>query len=121
MGTMGSGALAGWTDFFVADAGASAALAGLLFVAVSINLGRILEFSHLPLRAGEALVALLSVLFVATVGLVPGQSDHAYGFEVAAIGLATWLFQTFALVKSHRAPDRAPQPSADLLRNVLRI
>jgi modulator of FtsH protease len=86
---MGSGALAGWTDFFAADAGASAALAGLLFVAVSINLGRILEFSRLPLRAGEALVALLSVLFVATVGLVPGQSDYAYGLKVAAIGLAT--------------------------------
>jgi hypothetical protein len=62
---------------------------GIAVRGVSINLGRILEFSRLPLRAGEALVALLSVLFVATVGLVPGQSDYAYGLKVAAIGLAT--------------------------------
>ena len=30
-----------WSDFFVAEVGASAALAELLFVAVSINLGQI--------------------------------------------------------------------------------
>lgn len=32
-----------WQSFFVAQASASAALAGLLFVAVSINLSRILK------------------------------------------------------------------------------
>lgn len=34
---------ASWTDFAVAVAGSSATLAGLVFIAVSINLSRILK------------------------------------------------------------------------------
>ena len=40
-----------WTDLFVASAGASAALAGLVFVAVSINVDRILKLEGVPGRA----------------------------------------------------------------------
>jgi hypothetical protein len=42
-----------WTELFVASAGASAALAGLVFVAVSINVERILQFPGLPERASR--------------------------------------------------------------------
>src|SRR5271170_7159205 len=79
--------LSGWENFFVAEAGASAALAGLLFVAVSINLTRILAFPHLPGRAAEALIVLLSVLTSATFGLVPNQGAAALGAELLATGL----------------------------------
>jgi modulator of FtsH protease len=72
-----------WTDFFVAAAGGSAALAGLVFVAVSINLQRILEFEGLPERALETLMLLLSVLLVSLLCLVPGQSEVALGVELA--------------------------------------
>lgn len=44
-----------WESLFVAEADASAALAGLLFVALSINLERILKGIGLPGRAGEAI------------------------------------------------------------------
>jgi hypothetical protein len=39
-------ATTGWENFFVAEAGASAALLGLLFVAVSISLAKVLEYKH---------------------------------------------------------------------------
>ena len=41
-------ATAQWQNFFVAEVGAAAALTGLLFVAVSINLKQILSFPKLP-------------------------------------------------------------------------
>jgi hypothetical protein len=33
----------GWGDLFVAAAGATAALSGLIFVAISVNIGPVLE------------------------------------------------------------------------------
>ncbi|MES1199722.1 MAG: hypothetical protein ABUS48_07060 [Pseudomonadota bacterium] len=92
-----------WHDFFVAEAGAAAALAGLVFVAVSINLARILEFPHLPMRAAETLAALLSVLVISTFGLIPDQSVSSLGCEIAASGLFFLAIQTTTLVRSHKS------------------
>lgn len=78
-----------WSDLFVAMAGASAALGGLLFVAVSINIERILQFEGLPERGQETLLLLIAVLLASLVGLIPGQSEAALGAELLAIGLAT--------------------------------
>ena len=61
-----------WHDLFVAEAGAAAALAGLLFVAISINLKQILAFHTLPIRAASSLVALVVALVISTLVLVPG-------------------------------------------------
>ncbi|MFN8111599.1 MAG: hypothetical protein U0R51_00215 [Solirubrobacterales bacterium] len=81
-----------WSDFFVATAGAAAALTGLLFVAVSINLDRILSFRGLPSRALATLVLLLEVTIVSIFALAPGQSTTAIGIEVLLVGgLATLI------------------------------
>ena len=76
-----------WSDLFVAVAGASAALAGLVFVAVSINIDRILKYPGLPERALETVLLLLVALLVAIVGLIPGQSHVALGAELLGISL----------------------------------
>jgi modulator of FtsH protease len=68
-----------WTELFVASAGASAALTGLVFVAVSINIDRILRLAGVPERALVTLLLLLGVLVVSLVALVPELSRTALG------------------------------------------
>ena len=77
-----------WSDLFVACAGAAAALTGLVFVAVSINIERILALPGVPERALQTLLVLLSVVIVSVFGLAPGQSDTAFGVELIVVGLA---------------------------------
>jgi len=98
-----------WKDLFVAVAGASAALTGLLFVAVSINLERILKFPGLPERALETLLFLVSVLLVSIVGLIPGQSHVALGLELLVVSLvaATVILRLPTLRMSDEAVERS--------------
>jgi hypothetical protein len=89
----------------VAGAGAAAALTGLLFVAISINLQRIIEFPSLPRRALCTLSILVALLVAALFGLAPGQSTVVLGIEVGAVGLII-ATQTIVLARrSPRAPD----------------
>jgi hypothetical protein len=108
-----------WHDFFVAQVGASAALAGLLFVAISINLTRILEFPSLPSRAVEALLSLLSVLVISTFGLIPGQSLRAYGFEFVATGAVLWLVQTISMVRVWKIAHPRSRSAVRVIANQL--
>lgn len=82
--------MTGWDNFFFAQVGASAALVGLIFVAVSINLTKILASRHLPNRALEALIFLLIILVVASLMLVPDQSISLLGIEILATALIFW-------------------------------
>jgi modulator of FtsH protease len=76
-----------WTDFGVGVAGASAALAGLVFVAVSINLSEILKYRNLPGRAGLTLILFVTPLIVGILLLVPGQPGAALGWELLVAGV----------------------------------
>lgn len=61
----------GWANFFIAAAGASASLAGLIFVALSVNIDRILKVSHLPARAGATIGNLILILICSVAVLIP--------------------------------------------------
>jgi hypothetical protein len=73
-----------WHELFIASAGAAAALSGLIFVAVSINLAAILATeekvgsTYLTGRALESLVALLIILAISIVGLDPSLGRFAF-------------------------------------------
>jgi hypothetical protein len=97
----------GWGELFLAEAGASAALGGLLFVAVSINLDRIIALRSLPGAALGAIVLLVAVL-VSTFALVPGQPRWVLGTEVLVVGIAAWSILTAIWIGALRAPNTEP-------------
>ena len=97
-----------WNDFFVAEVGATAALAGLIIVAISINLQRILAYQQLPGRALEALTILVGALLVCGLALIPAQPVRALGWEMLAIEAAVLVTAIVLQVKAYRADTRQP-------------
>ena len=95
-----------WHDMFVAMAGAAAALTGLIFVAVSINLEQVLRYPALPPRAVETLSILIGLLVLSVFVLIPGQSLTALGTEILVLGV---VMGTALLVKRIRLPRAAGQ------------
>jgi hypothetical protein len=107
----------GWHDFGVAAAGSSAALAGLVFVAVSINLDRILRYPWLPDRVGETVVLLVAVLIESLLLLAPEQSRVALGAELVAVAAVAWAIvtATHVRVRRHRVHQTPVQRRARIV------
>jgi hypothetical protein len=99
-----------WISFFSATTGAAAALAGLVIVAISVNITRILEHSHLPASAAATIASLILVLVTSMAVLLPGQTTVALGWEAVSFGLPVGLLQLWAakLAKSARIQYNRP-------------
>src|ERR1700753_1347877 len=100
--------LAAFAGFFTAVTGAAAALAGLLFVAVSINLKNILEgTTMLPARAAEAPAMLRFVVVSGALALV--QKDvELLGAEILAIVIPLAAFTVRDQVRYRRQNPDSP-------------
>ena len=108
-----------WDSFFVAQAGATAALAGLLFVGVSINVKTIVASVRLVRRALEAFVLLVEAMLVAIIALVPDASRAALGGSLLVVAVGAWVVVTrghLQVVAETRAANRDPSPRGSVPR-----
>jgi len=110
--------VAAWRDFFTACAGASAALAGLIFVALSVNIAEILKFEHLPARAAAAIGALMLILTVSLAVLAP-QPPVWLGVEALGLTLLAWLLQIGSARASGSASRKYGRPSHEHISEII--
>jgi hypothetical protein len=96
-------AVAGWSDFLVAAAGTAGALSGLLFVAISINLTRIIEVPGVSGRAAESIILLSAALSEALAALIPHLPVSQLGVALAVIAVPAWIAPVLIQIKSVRA------------------
>jgi hypothetical protein len=97
-----------WRPFFTALISAAATLTGLLFVAVSINLDKILKGSRfLPTRAAQTLAILLLVVISSALALVP-QDTRLIGIEVLILAVPTLVITVLSQLRQRRNSPADP-------------
>jgi modulator of FtsH protease len=100
--------LGDWSDFFVAAAGASAGLAGLIIVAMSVNIEVILTGKALPSRAGSTIASLVLVVVASIAALLPALDDRIYGVIVLGLALIALVIAIDAAVRMFQERAEAP-------------
>ena len=83
-----------WHDFFLATGGGAAALAGLVFVAMSINLDVVAQNATHRLRAINMLTGFTAAFIICAFTLMGGQSHQAVGsewFVVATVAALSYV------------------------------
>ena len=101
--------LSEWQGIFSVLAESAATLTGLVFVAVSINLARILSSPGLPGRAAESLAQFLQVFFICAAGMIPQQPAEVLAGEIIGIGLLCWGLQSVSQVLYARSKSGHPK------------
>jgi hypothetical protein len=97
-----------WQTLFATQAGVGAALTGLVFVALSINLKEILALPGLADRAGEALLLLLLPVVNGLIGVLPQASTRALGAEFLITAIVLWAIVTRILLTGRKTVEGLP-------------
>lgn len=91
-----------WSEFNVAMVGATAALAGLVIVAASVNIGDIIKADSLTARLAAGIAGLVLALSGSAVGLIPGLDAAAYGITMIVLAIGAGVFPAQAARQIYR-------------------
>jgi hypothetical protein len=108
--------LESWVDFNVALGAASAALAGLIMVAMSVNIKQVISFPGISARAAAALALLVLVLVCSLIALIPSQSPTVDGVMTLLGCVFAWIISLHAVrvmivqnrVRTENGPSALP-------------
>jgi hypothetical protein len=91
-----------WSTFYEMIGGAAATLLGLLFVAVSVNIEKIIGDAHMHSRllAEQAFQNYFAVLTISLIAFLPGISQRSYGYVVIAMTAAWAVWVVLRVLKS---------------------
>jgi hypothetical protein len=89
-------ALAGWSDFHVAMVGATAALAGLVIVAASVNIDKVVAVRTITSRLAVSIATLVVAIVVCGVALMPDLPLPWFGVTTVIATIPTAVFQVHA-------------------------
>jgi len=91
-----------WHDFFVMVGGAAAVLTGLVFVAMSLNVGAVAHDATHRYRAIGTLTGMTAAFVISALALLGDQDHIALGIEWAAVATFAVLVYMFGYAQSVR-------------------
>lgn len=94
-----------WNELFVMVGGGAAALTGLVFVAMSLNLYVTFHDPTHRSRAVGTLTAFLGVFIVCALGLMGGQGHVAVGIEWLLVAAAAGCVYVYGYIVARRGRD----------------
>ena len=109
-----------WHDFYLMAGTAAVTLAGLLFVALSLHLDRLVEphHEHLLALARATLTSFVMVLIVSMFMLVPPMSTRMTGLMISIVGIAGIVTSTLQM-RSARHHDEGGFTRAQMRRRTV--
>jgi len=92
-----------WTSFFALIGSGSAALTGLVFVAITINLRGVAEDATLRYRAINMLTGFSSAFLISALALMGQQTPQALGIEWLVVALPATAINTNGYIQAFRS------------------
>jgi hypothetical protein len=91
-----------WHDYFITVGGASAALTGLVFVAISLNPGVIARDPTHRNRAVGTIAGFTAIFMVCGLGVMGGQDHQAVGLEWLIVSAAAGVVYVYGYIQALR-------------------